>query len=83
MACILTIRERAHSWAGRPPVTTTHTSRADAEAALLDYVRRNWDAEVGTEPPGDSQRMIDEYFADVLEAYELVEQSEQTHAQRT
>lgn len=74
MACTLTIRERGHSWAGRPPVTTTHASRAEAEVALVEYVRRNWDAEVGTEPPDDSQQMIDEYFADALEAYEIIEE---------
>jgi hypothetical protein len=71
MAFILTIRERDHSWAGRGPVTSTHDTRADAEAALLDYVRRNWDAEVGTEPPDDADTIVQEYFAEVLEAYEI------------
>jgi hypothetical protein len=82
MPYILTIRERNNSWAGRPPVTTTHNSRTDAEAELLDYVRRNWDAELGTEPPGDAQQMIEEYFADVLEAFEITEQVGKLDAQR-
>ena len=81
MSWTLIIRERGHSWAGRSAVTTTHNSRAEAEASLLDYVRRNWDAEVGTEPPADAQQMIDEYFADVLESYEIIEQ-EEIHAHR-
>ena len=77
MPFVLVIKDRGQSWAGRSPVTTTHNSRAEAEGALLDYVRRNWDAEVGTEAPGDEQQMIGEYFADVLEAYEIIEQVEQ------
>ena len=81
MPFVLVIKERGHSWAGRPPVTTTHASRADAEAALLEYVRRNWDTEIGAEPPADPQQMVDNYFEDVLEAYEIVEQVEQIHAQ--
>jgi hypothetical protein len=67
----LTIRERNHSWAGRSPVITTHSTRADAEAALLDYVRRNWVTEVGTEPPDDPDAIINEYFDEVLESYEI------------
>lgn len=45
----LTIRERNDSWAGRCPATSGHASREVAEAALRDYVRRNWDAEIGTD----------------------------------
>lgn len=72
MPFLLTIRERNHSWAGRAPITTTHATQQDAEAALLDYVRMNWDTEVGTEPPDDSTVMISEYFDVVLEAYEII-----------
>jgi hypothetical protein len=39
---------------------------------LRDYVQRNWDAEVGTEPPDDPDEMVQEYFAEALEAYEIV-----------
>ena len=74
MTFTLVIKDRGQSWAGRSPVATTHTSRAEAEAALLDYVRRNWDAEVGDEPPPEAQQMIDSYFEDVLESYEIIEQ---------
>jgi hypothetical protein len=34
----------------------------EAERALLEYVRRDWDAEVGTDQPDDPHKMIDEYF---------------------
>jgi len=73
MPFLLTIRERNDSWAGRGPAVSTHPSREDAEASLLDYVQRNWDAEVGTEPPDDPEDMIRQYFDDVLEAYEIAE----------
>jgi hypothetical protein len=73
MPFILTIRERSHSWAGRPPVRSEHASRAGAQAELLDYVRRNWDAEMGTEAPGEPGKMIEEYFSEVLEGYDIVE----------
>jgi hypothetical protein len=73
MAFLLTIRERNHSWAGRSPITTAHDNRADAEPALLDYVRRNWDADMGTDPPEDPKELIQEYFSDVLEVYEIME----------
>jgi hypothetical protein len=73
MPFILTIREKAHSWAGRPPVRSEHATRASAEAALLEYVRRNWDAEMGTEPPTDPGKVIQEYFGGVLESYDIVE----------
>jgi hypothetical protein len=75
MSFILTIRERSHSWAGRPPARSEHASRVDAEAELLQYVRRNWAAEVGTEPPDDPGEMIEEYFEEVLESYDIIEQT--------
>jgi hypothetical protein len=73
VAYILTIRERNDSWAGRSPATSGHARREEAETALRDYVRRNWDAEMGTEPPDDPDDMVDEYFDAVLEAYEILE----------
>ena len=75
MPFLLTIRERNHSWAGRPPATSTHATREDAEAALVAYVRENWNAEIGAEPPESRELMIEEYFDDVLEAYEILEQT--------
>ena len=69
----LTISERGHSWAGRPAVRSVHDTREQAKAALLDYVRRNWNAEVGTAPPEPPDEMIAAYFEDVLEAYEISE----------
>lgn len=73
MPFLLTIRERNDSWSGRGPVTSTHEVRADVHAALLDYVRWNWHAAVGTERPDDPDTMIREYFDEVLEAYEITE----------
>jgi len=71
---VLTIRELGHSWAGRPPLRSSHASRAEAEGELADYVRRNWDAEMDDDPlPDDPAQMIDEYFASVLETYEISE----------
>jgi hypothetical protein len=73
MPFTLTITERNHSWAGRAPVTSTHDSHEAADVELLEYVRRNWEAEVGTEPPEDPATMVAEYFADVLEQYDITE----------
>jgi hypothetical protein len=86
MSYSLIIRERGHSWAGRSPVESLHGTQQEAHVELLDYVRRNWDAEFGTEPPEDAATMIAEYFADVLEAYEITEttaQIRQPKAERT
>jgi hypothetical protein len=73
MPYILTIRERNHSWAGRSPVQTTHATIEDAHAGLQEYVARNWAAEIGTECPDDPDEMIQEYFSEVLEAYDISE----------
>jgi hypothetical protein len=75
MPYILTIKERSHSWAGRPPVSSPHATRAEAEGELRDYVRRNWDSEMGTEMPNDPNEAISEYFTEVLESYDIVEAS--------
>ena len=73
MSFTLTIKERGHSWAGRPPLTTVHATRAEAEAELLKYVQLNWESEMGTDPPNEPTEMIAEYFSEVLEAYEVRE----------
>jgi hypothetical protein len=73
MPFIITIQERSHSWAGRPPVRSEHATHAAAEAELLEYVRRNWDAEIGTEAPADPGEMVGEYFSEILESYEILE----------
>jgi hypothetical protein len=73
MPFLLTIRERNHSWAGRPPRSTTHPTQAEADAALLEYVQRNWESEVGTELPANAGLLINEYFDEVLEAYDITE----------
>ena len=39
----------------------------------MEYVHRNWGAEMGTEAPADSGEMVEEYFSEVLEAYDIVE----------
>ena len=76
MPFTLFIKERGHSWAGRPPVKSSHATHEDAEAELVRYVRANWDAEVGTDdPPDDPAAMVQQYFADVLESYNITEQA--------
>lgn len=73
MPFTLTIAERGHAWAGRGPATSTHPTRQAAEAAVLTYVRENWDEEMGTAAPDDPQAMVEEYFAEVMEQYEIFE----------
>ena len=73
MAYVLTIRERNDSWAGRSPAISERATRGEAEAALRDYVQRNWNADMGTEPPDDPGEMGAEYFSEVLEAHEILE----------
>ena len=63
MPFTLTIRERNNSWAGRSPATSVHATRAEAEAELLEYVRRNWEAEMETDPSDDAAEMIEKYFS--------------------
>jgi hypothetical protein len=76
MPFTLIIKERGHSWAGRPPVKSSHPTREEAEAELTRYVRANWDIEVGADdPPDDPTAMVQEYFADVLESYDITEQA--------
>jgi mono/diheme cytochrome c family protein len=75
MAYVLTIREKNHSWAGRSPVRTVHATNEEATAALVEYVSQNWDAEIGSDIPEDPEEMIQEYFAGVLEAYEIEAES--------
>lgn len=74
MPYILTIRERGHSWAGRSPVSRVHETSAEARSDLLEYVRRNWESEMGTDQPDDPDELIQEYFDEVLGAYSITEQ---------
>jgi hypothetical protein len=78
MSFTLTIQERSNSWAGRSAVRSEHATRGDAESELLAYVRRNWDAEMGTEPPTEPLEMVEEYFSEVLESYDIVESTSAT-----
>jgi len=68
MPYILTIRERNHSWVGRSPVRSEQATTEEAQASLVEYVHRNWRAEIGTEAPEDPKEMIEAYFADILES---------------
>ncbi len=51
MPFTLTIRERNNSWAGRPPATSTHETREEAEGALREYVRRALELSPGKHTP--------------------------------
>jgi hypothetical protein len=74
MPFVLIIAERGHSWAGRPPIVTSHETRAAAEADLVSYVRERWAAEMDGGPvPEDDDEMIEQYFDFALERYEIVE----------
>jgi hypothetical protein len=74
MPFVLVIRELGSSWAGRGPRATIHATEAEAEAALVDYVRNNWDSEMdGDELPEDEEDMVSQYFENVLEAYDIAQ----------
>jgi hypothetical protein len=75
MPYTLTIKERNHSWSGRSPARSVHATKDEAERALIEYVTRNWDAEVGDERPNDPAAMVEDYFSEVFEAYEIEETS--------
>jgi hypothetical protein len=67
------IRERGCSWAGRDPIAIVHPTREEAEAELLDYVKENWDAKMGDDPPEDDDDLVEQYFDCVLEEYDIAE----------
>jgi len=73
MPFVLIIGERSNSWAGRPPVVTLHHTREDARTTLLDYVKRNWEDEVVGDEPEESDALIEQYFDEVLEFYDIQE----------
>ena len=56
------IRERRNSWAGRGPIAVIHPTEEDARAQLVGYMRENWDAKMGDDPPEDDDGLIEEYF---------------------
>ena len=73
MPFVLMIRERGSSWAGREPIAIIHPSREEAQAELVDYVRENWDAKMDQDSPEDDDELIDQYFDQVLEEYDIAE----------
>jgi hypothetical protein len=74
MPFLLKIGERGHSWAGRPPLTSVHNSREEAEAELTQYIRDNGDQQMdGDELPQDEAELVEQYFDFVLEPYEIFE----------
>ena len=77
MRYVLKIAEKGHSWAGSSPVTSSHDTREEAFARLVEYVKRNWEGEISMEadtpPPENTEEMVEAYFAHVLESYEMVE----------
>ena len=73
MPFVLIIGERSNSWAGRTPKVTLHNSREQAQAALVDYVKRNWEGEVEGDEPESADELIQQYFDEVLEFYDIQE----------
>jgi len=54
---------------------TVHLTQDEAERELFEYVRRNWDSAEYGELPEDPWAMVEEYFSNALEAYEIVQVS--------
>ena len=79
MPFVLVIGERSNSWAGRPPAVRLYRSREDAQAGLAEYVKSNWKDEIGDELPEDTEdeELIEQYFEEVLEFYDIQEVQEQ------
>ena len=73
MPYVLMIRERGYSWAGRGPIAIIHSSEEEAQAELVEYVRENWDAKMDEDPPEDEDELIEQYFDQVLEEYDITE----------
>jgi hypothetical protein len=73
MPFVLMIRERGCSWAGRGPIAVIHPSEEATQADLLDYVRENWDARLGDDPPEDDDELVEQYFDWVLEEHDNTE----------
>jgi division protein CdvB (Snf7/Vps24/ESCRT-III family) len=72
------IRERGYSWAGRGPITVIHPTEKEAQANLVDYVRKNWDDKMNEDPPEDDYELVEEYFDQVLEEYDIAEAARTT-----
>lgn len=74
MPFVLVISEVSNSWAGRGPLASTHATQAEAQAALVQWVRENWDVEMDGDPlPDDEEEMIRQFFDFVLQKYEIAE----------
>ena len=73
MPYVLMIRERGCSWAGRGPIAVIHPTEEEAQADLVDYVRKNWDDKMNEDPPEDDYELVEEYFDQVLEEYDIAE----------
>jgi hypothetical protein len=52
---------------------SVHESQPQAVAALAEYVRENWDTEIGEEAPSDEGEMVQRYFDEVPEAFDINE----------
>jgi hypothetical protein len=51
-----------------------HTTKHDADVAVAQYVRDNWESEMDAdEPPSDEAELVRQYFENVPEAYDIVE----------
>ena len=85
MPFVLVIGERSNSSAGRPPAVKLYRSREDAQVGLAEYVRSNWKDEVGDELPEDTENeeLIEHYFDEVLEFYDIQEVQEQQSSARS
>ena len=73
MHFLLTIKATGNQWSGRGSARSKYRTMPDAEAALQDYVLRNWSYEMDGEPlPKDSSDRVTQYFDEVEEKYEII-----------
>jgi hypothetical protein len=64
-----TLKITGRSWSGRVN-RTSYRTEAEALAALVEYVRRNWADEIGGDYPGDDEA-VRVYFDETDESYEV------------
>lgn len=69
MEYALVIHEEGSSWAGRPAVFWTFTTREETEEFLAAWVRRNWGDR--SDIPEDEDEMISQYFEEAQEGYRI------------
>ena len=71
---VLLIEDTNGKWSARGPIARSHWTRHAAEAALADYVRRNWASEMERpfpDPDDKNEGPVASYFEAVAERYRI------------